>query len=100
MAIISQSFIKRELFASFNDIHDNKFKSFSTIQVAPPCENMLLYCEYGRVKFKCMMKFRKILTDDGLCCIFNGVHRNTLMNAAYKFATIRILIFQQLFSIK
>lgn len=45
---------------------------------------MLLHCEYSRTPFNCTTKFRKILTDDGLCCIFNGVSRRLLITQAYK----------------
>lgn len=43
-----------------------------TKQVSPSCKDMLIWCEYGGVAFNCSSKFSAILTDDGLCCNFNG----------------------------
>lgn len=45
---------------------------------------MLIACRYGGVNVNCMDIFNSVLTDSGLCCIFNGVHRKFLMNMSYK----------------
>ncbi|XP_068147801.1 pickpocket protein 28 [Drosophila tropicalis] len=36
-----------------------------------PCEQMLLYCRFSSIQYDCMDLFRSIITDEGLCCVFN-----------------------------
>lgn len=48
-------------------------------KVSPIIKNMLLHCEYGDLEFDCASKFDSILTDDGLCFTFNGIHRQFLL---------------------
>lgn len=36
------------------------------------CQDMLLYCGFGKLEFNCTELFRSVLTDDGLCCQFNA----------------------------
>ncbi|KAH8397812.1 hypothetical protein KR222_002754 [Zaprionus bogoriensis] len=43
------------------------------MEVAQPCDEMLLYCSFGSRKELCSMIFKSILTDDGLCCTFNAL---------------------------
>ncbi|XP_034482408.1 pickpocket protein 28 [Drosophila innubila] len=43
------------------------------VDVAQPCDDMLLYCSFGSRKEACSMIFKSILTDDGLCCTFNAL---------------------------
>lgn len=52
--------------------------------MAPSCENMLSYCEFGHKSFNCSKMFRRILTDDGLCCNFNGIGSNFMMKNVSK----------------
>lgn len=33
-----------------------------------------MVCRYGGTDYSCYELFNTILTDEGLCCIFNGVH--------------------------
>lgn len=51
------------------------YKYFRTLlmEVAQPCDEMLLYCSFGARKELCSMIFKSILTDDGLCCTFNAL---------------------------
>lgn len=58
--------------------------SFHLFQVAQPCEQMLVACRYGGRDSECMNMFSTILTDGGLCCVFNGVHRKFMMKFGYK----------------
>lgn len=55
-----------------------------SFKVTQPCESMLVACKYGGNDVKCMDIFNSVLTDGGVCCIFNGVHRKFLMNMNYK----------------
>ncbi|EDW65549.1 uncharacterized protein Dvir_GJ19317 [Drosophila virilis] len=43
------------------------------VEVAQPCDEMLLHCSFGARKESCPMIFNSILTDDGLCCTFNAL---------------------------
>lgn len=40
---------------------------------------MLVYCGYGGLEFDCKEIFQTILTDDGLCCVFNAQKKAYLM---------------------
>lgn len=35
------------------------------------CDQMLLYCRFSAVEYDCMDLFRELITDEGLCCVFN-----------------------------
>ncbi|KAH8388064.1 hypothetical protein KR093_011523 [Drosophila rubida] len=43
------------------------------VDVAQPCDEMLLYCSFGSRRELCSMIFKSVLTDDGLCCSFNAL---------------------------
>lgn len=43
------------------------------VEVAQPCDQMLLHCSFGARKEICSTIFNSILTDDGLCCTFNAL---------------------------
>lgn len=49
------------------------FKNF-LVNISQPCEEMLVVCRYALKKYKCLDLFDTVLTDEGLCCIFNSVH--------------------------
>lgn len=55
-----------------------QFRNFM-IEVAQACKDMLLYCSYGGNVHDCYKLFNTILTDEGLCCNFNGVHPKYLV---------------------
>lgn len=42
-------------------------------KVSLPCEKMLMECRFGGYKFDCNDIFLPKLTDEGLCCTFNGL---------------------------
>lgn len=48
------------------------FREF-LIDVSQPCSEMLLECRFGAKKWQCMHLFHSILTDEGICCVFNAV---------------------------
>lgn len=50
-----------------------RFRKFM-LDVSESCKDMLIMCRYGGVQSQCYEFFKTILTDEGLCCIFNGVH--------------------------
>ncbi|XP_016984383.1 pickpocket protein 28 [Drosophila rhopaloa] len=49
------------------------------VEVAQPCEKMLLYCSFGSREEECSLLFNSILTDDGLCCNFNALDPSYLI---------------------
>lgn len=53
-------------------------------QISPSCASMLLHCEYGGLPFECTTQFRTIITDDGLCCVFNEVDRRILLKTEFE----------------
>lgn len=48
------------------------------VDVSQSCKEMLMVCRYGGTTYNCYELFNTILTDEGLCCIFNGVHPSYL----------------------
>ncbi|XP_063368781.1 pickpocket protein 28-like [Cydia amplana] len=53
------------------------FRSF-LINVTQPCSEMLAMCIWDSGEMSCQDLFNAQLTDEGLCCTFNVVHRNKL----------------------
>lgn len=54
------------------------------VQVSQSCKELLKSCSFGGIEFECLDIFSNILTDEGLCCIFNGVHKKFVMKTQYK----------------
>lgn len=86
----SNYFILQTLCSSSNvpNASDSKekwpqFKHFM-MRVAQSCEDMLLYCSYGGNIENCYQIFNTVLTDEGICCNFNGVHPKFLVKE-YKY---------------
>ncbi|XP_017053597.1 pickpocket protein 28 [Drosophila ficusphila] len=50
-----------------NDLRISDFVS----KHSQPCERMLLYCRFSAEERNCSDLFQQILTDEGLCCVFN-----------------------------
>ncbi|CAF4916555.1 unnamed protein product [Pieris macdunnoughi] len=48
------------------------------INVTQPCEEMLAICIWSSEILKCQDLFNAQLTDEGLCCTFNVVHREMM----------------------
>lgn len=48
------------------------------INISQPCSDMLIDCQFGMEIFQCLEIFDAVLTDEGLCCIFNTVHSRFL----------------------
>lgn len=53
-------------------------------KVSQPCEDMLIACRYGGFDVNCMEIFSSILTDEGLCCIFNGLSTKFTLKDQYR----------------
>lgn len=54
------------------------FRNF-LLNVSQPCADMLVLCKFATETQECMELFNSVLTDDGLCCTFNSVHPNYLL---------------------
>lgn len=48
-------------------------------KVSRPCGDMLVSCKFGTRPYACAELFDTVLTDEGVCCIFNGVHKRFLL---------------------
>lgn len=55
----------------------------SLFKVSQPCDKMIVSCQFGHVDVNCSRVFNSILTDGGLCCIFNGLHKKFMMHHEY-----------------
>lgn len=60
------------------------------------CEDMLISCIYGGSEYNCTDLFVTVLTDEGLCCTFNGVNKKFIAKPNIKSEPINI-IFQEYF---
>ncbi|XP_031626094.1 pickpocket protein 28-like isoform X2 [Contarinia nasturtii] len=68
-----------------NTTKPGKWHDFKRVllKVSQPCDQMLIRCDYGGFESECMSLFKSILTDEGLCCIFNGLSEQRLMKDKY-----------------
>lgn len=48
-------------------------------RVSRPCDEVLVTCRFGTRQRRCADLFETVLTDEGLCCTFNGVHKRFLL---------------------
>ncbi|XP_065365443.1 pickpocket protein 28-like [Calliphora vicina] len=48
----------------------NNLESF-ILNISQPCEDMLLDCRFGGRNYNCSHIFHPLVTDEGLCCVFN-----------------------------
>ncbi|XP_023304037.2 pickpocket protein 28-like [Lucilia cuprina] len=75
-----QLLCKREVNLSMADsINWNNFEDF-IVNISQPCEEMIVGCNYGAIDYKCSDIFRTIVTDEGLCCVFNMLSPNFMYN--------------------
>ncbi|XP_061390871.1 pickpocket protein 28-like [Musca vetustissima] len=51
-------------------INWNLFEDF-IVNISQPCEEMIIGCNFGGLDYNCKDIFRTIVTDEGLCCVFN-----------------------------
>ncbi|XP_030380834.1 pickpocket protein 28 [Scaptodrosophila lebanonensis] len=42
--------------------------------ISQPCEAMVIGCRFGAEDYNCARMFLPIVTDEGLCCVFNMLH--------------------------
>ncbi|XP_053965737.1 pickpocket protein 28 [Anastrepha ludens] len=53
-------------------------------QHAQPCSRMVLSCTIGSVVLNCSDIFHEVMTDEGLCCVFNILHPKFLYTSITK----------------
>lgn len=61
------------------------FCQCENLQVSQRCDDMLVTCSYGGNEVQCDEIFSEILTDEGLCCIFNGVRQRFIVKEQFRF---------------
>lgn len=51
----------------------NKWKTLQNffLKISQPCNQMIVSCNYASIQLDCSRIFRKVLTDEGICCSFN-----------------------------
>lgn len=80
-ALLQSLCAKRVTFSGIrsNNTNWSMFRRF-LVKVSQPCSDVLLQCQYASVQHNnCMELFNTVLTDEGLCCIFNRVHPRFLL---------------------
>ncbi|XP_049809299.1 pickpocket protein 28-like [Schistocerca nitens] len=85
-----QSKLEKRLLSTFCDLSEtetdvtpNITSSWDAVEkflvkVGQPCHEMLVVCRYGGETRDCNDLFNPAITDEGICCSFNKVHRNLL----------------------
>lgn len=73
---------------------ENKTLSYSTtwpefkrvlLKVSEPCNELITSCKFGNDDSSCVENFHPVLTDVGLCCTFNLLHPDYLLQEKYRF---------------
>ncbi|XP_019890716.2 pickpocket protein 28-like isoform X1 [Musca domestica] len=62
-----------------NDIKPADF----IVKHSQPCSRMIVACQLSSVDMDCSELFREVLTEEGLCCSFNGLHPKFLYKGNY-----------------
>ncbi|XP_014094082.2 pickpocket protein 28 [Bactrocera oleae] len=44
------------------------------VNISQPCEDMMVACRFAANEYDCSKYFIPIITDEGLCCVFNMLH--------------------------
>ncbi|XP_014484862.1 PREDICTED: pickpocket protein 28-like [Dinoponera quadriceps] len=60
------------------------------INVTQPCTDMLYYCMWHGIPMECKNIFNPTMTDEGICCNFNGVNRQFLFYDARDWPALNI----------
>ncbi|XP_037806112.1 pickpocket protein 28 [Lucilia sericata] len=73
-----------ERLADKNNIKNNNLRIADfVIKHAQPCARMLIYCQISSIVYNCSELFREVMTDEGLCCVFNTLHPEFLYKGKY-----------------
>ncbi|XP_037941630.1 pickpocket protein 28, partial [Teleopsis dalmanni] len=54
------------------------------VQHAQPCSRMLIACKMNAFLFNCSDLFQEVVTDEGLCCVFNVLHPDFLYKGSFQ----------------
>ncbi|XP_037951289.1 pickpocket protein 28-like [Teleopsis dalmanni] len=63
--------LKQFLNSSIGDF--NNMRDFIW-NISQRCSDMVISCQFGNSVYDCQKLFNPVITDDGLCCVFNTVH--------------------------
>ncbi|XP_060661442.1 pickpocket protein 28 [Drosophila nasuta] len=67
-----QVLCRRKLNSQFSRGLNNWEQLISNI--SQPCSDLVISCRFGAVDTRCERTFHPIVTDEGLCCVFNMLH--------------------------
>lgn len=72
---------RRNASAILEHASDTSWRYFQKFlrKVSRPCVDVLVTCRFGTRTYPCVHLFDTVLTDEGVCCIFNGVHQRFLL---------------------
>lgn len=87
---IIQSLCSDPVDTNVTNSKEGKWSAFRrvVVMVSQSCEDMLIKCIYGGFTYNCSDIFLTVLTDEGLCCTFNAVHRKYVAQAKYMSAIL------------
>lgn len=54
-----------------------------SLQISQQCGAMVIGCRFGAVDYHCERMFQPIITDEGLCCVFNMLHPRFMYKHQY-----------------
>ncbi|XP_031627357.1 pickpocket protein 28-like [Contarinia nasturtii] len=75
---------KEGKWAAFQNEHKiEAVRRFFIHQVSQSCQDMLIKCIYGGITYNCTDIFLTVLTDEGLCCTFNGLNKKFIAQPKY-----------------
>ncbi|XP_032675500.1 pickpocket protein 28-like [Odontomachus brunneus] len=60
------------------------------INISQPCTDMLYFCKWHNMRIDCKDIFNPTMTDEGICCNFNGVQREFLFHKARDWPALNI----------
>ncbi|KAM8712439.1 hypothetical protein ACLKA7_012884 [Drosophila subpalustris] len=61
-----------EINSFYTSLANNSLRiSDFVVNHSQPCDQMLRFCRFSGIEYKCDNIFRHIVTDEGLCCVFN-----------------------------
>ncbi|XP_001355027.2 pickpocket protein 28 [Drosophila pseudoobscura] len=54
--------------------------------ISQPCQSMVIDCRFGADDYECARMFYPIVTDEGLCCVFNMLHPRYMYKRSASFS--------------
>jgi len=61
-----------ETVSFYTSLANNTLKASDfVVNHSQTCDQMLRFCRFSAIEYECKNLFREIITDEGLCCVFN-----------------------------